>query len=715
MQGYQRSGGALFVFLLLVSNISVLALGAIGEQDSPQPQPLPSDAPAVGLSAAMTAASQEANNSSVLYPWDDLFTTYLEYPELTTYLHRLEAEHRDIARLYDITALTDKGSTWQGRTVWAMRITQDPAIEHPDRNKAFIVGNHHAREWMSYEVTTYTIALLLNLYNQPPTDDDGDGAVNEDPFDGTDNDGDGLYDEDESEARITWLVDHRDIWIVPMLNPDGVTYDHTISQPGDATSGWRKNVRDNNRDGNFNPNCDGVDPNRNYPWQWARNRDAQYFEGGQLTRTVDDSNPCSDIYHGPDDNADQDGDSKFPAPDWWNQRRLPQDWNGIDEDPMDGMDNDGDGLVDEDWDGGWSEPETQSMRMVWKTFLDSDGDEFNHQSDVGIMITYHSFSGLVIWPWGYTRERTTVDALFTDVGTSMANFTGYTPQHGTDLYPVSGDITDWLYGAHGVLAYTVELNTDAEGGFHPMPDMILPTVRKNAATNLWMFKAQDVALQAHRGTWDSLDIGVPTLEHNQSRSSVSASEQLNLKVSVTTHLENLDPEGVTLHYWLSRSGDPQGYQYQRYADHQVQLRGNDQGVYKGAIPSQEGGMVIHYWFSAKDVRGIGLYAPEFGGPDSYRVVVGGGLVIDVSDILALAVVALFLFGMFWVGAFRMIAFRVTGRRPRPVGAGASDAGSHIEVATPVAEGSATASSGLLDDDGPSVLAGKAPSSDQSNG
>ena len=64
-----------------------------------------------------------------------------------------------------------------------------------------------------------------------------------------------------------------------MQNPDGYDYTFTCGQgtavkvcgPGEASSNrlWRKTLRDNNNNGIYGDSTDGVDPNRNFPEQWA--------------------------------------------------------------------------------------------------------------------------------------------------------------------------------------------------------------------------------------------------------------------------------------------------------------------------------------------------------------------------------------------------------------------------------------------------------------
>ena len=119
-----------------------------------------------------------------------------------------------------------------------------------------MVGNFHAREWMSYEVPMMFLEMLAHYYGSVGVDNDGDGLIDEDPWgdsngDGVlDDDGDCLslaaeyqdsngdgnpcgpgdlgVDEDFSEQQLTDLVNTREIYLVPMLNVDGNRYDRRI-------------------------------------------------------------------------------------------------------------------------------------------------------------------------------------------------------------------------------------------------------------------------------------------------------------------------------------------------------------------------------------------------------------------------------------------------------------------------------------------------------
>lgn len=126
----------------------------------------------------------------------------------------------------------------------------------------------------------------------------------------------------------------------------------------------------------------------------------------------------------------------------------------------------------------FSEPETQAVR-----------DLVACERFAGV-ITYHSYSQLILWPWGYT-ERPVPDAQDRELMVGLANemqglIEGvhgvvYTPQQSSELYPTAGDTTDWTYGTYGIPSFTIELRprTAAEGGFILPGSQIQPTWEEN--------------------------------------------------------------------------------------------------------------------------------------------------------------------------------------------------------------------------------------------
>lgn len=126
----------------------------------------------------------------------------------------------------------------------------------------------------------------------------------------------------------------------------------------------------------------------------------------------------------------------------------------------------------------FSEPETRAVRNLVAREL------------FGGVLTYHSYSQLILYPWGYTsspvEDETDLDTmrgLTQDMQRLIQGVHGrtYTAQQASELYPTAGDTTDWVYGEYDVPSFTVELRpaTALEGGFILPADQIEPCWEEN--------------------------------------------------------------------------------------------------------------------------------------------------------------------------------------------------------------------------------------------
>lgn len=165
---------------------------------------------------------------------------YPSLEELNTRMQTIADEYPLIVRLYDLTDEYNMNSTFEGRHLYALKISDNVGVDE-DEHDILIVSNHHAREVVTPLIAFNAIDQLTAKY--------------------------GVDD------RITELVNNNEIWIAPNWNPDGYNHCYTT----DAM--WRKNRRI------FN-NGTGVDQNRNYPHLW---------DGLHSGST----NPSSQIYKGP--------------------------------------------------------------------------------------------------------------------------------------------------------------------------------------------------------------------------------------------------------------------------------------------------------------------------------------------------------------------------------------------------------------------------------
>lgn len=171
--------------------------------------------------------------------------TAAEYPSLESIearFSRLVAEYPHLASMHQIGE-----STAQHRPIWAFRISDNPDVDE-DEPAVLFNGVQHAREPMGAFICAELLEELVKNYDATP-----------------------LYRK---------FIDSLEIWLVPIVNPDGYKFivDNRMQFPW-----WRKNLRDNNGDGIFNPLVDGVDLNRNYGYNWGEGEGSEpgswFFHG----------------------------------------------------------------------------------------------------------------------------------------------------------------------------------------------------------------------------------------------------------------------------------------------------------------------------------------------------------------------------------------------------------------------------------------------------
>ncbi len=164
---------------------------------------------------------------------------YHTYATTLAAMQAVASAHPGIVTLFDI------GDGWETlaggghRDLWAARVTGQPGQGKP---AMLYMGGIHAREIATPEVSLALLELLASGYGADPL--------------------------------ITYLVNERETWIVPMVNPDG----HIRAETG---AWWRKNV---NPFGCNDPANIGTDLNRNFDDHW-----------GGVGASED---PCAEIFKG---------------------------------------------------------------------------------------------------------------------------------------------------------------------------------------------------------------------------------------------------------------------------------------------------------------------------------------------------------------------------------------------------------------------------------
>lgn len=295
---------------------------------------------------------------------------YHSYDQTVSEFKALASAHPELARYVKL------GSSFEGRDIFALKISKDASIDDASKPDVLITGCHHAREWISVESPVYTANQLLSGY---ATDD-----------------------------SIKYLVDHLQIWVVPIMNPDGLTY--TQNSPNDAMDPvrlWRKNRRPISLGGCVS--AVGVDLNRNYSYEWRLQNDSPCADYCSSDRSCinDDigasDDPASDIYRGPQAE---------------------------------------------------SEPEVKAI----KSLVDDPNRHFRAQLD------YHNYSQLILYPWGFTPFGTDDSRTLSQLAQRMADDVfsvervRYFPEQAIDLYALTGSSIDYAYGVNHVPApFVVEM------------------------------------------------------------------------------------------------------------------------------------------------------------------------------------------------------------------------------------------------------------------
>ncbi len=125
------------------------------------------------------------------------------------------------------------GQSYEGRTIWVVKISDHV---NTDENEPEVLFEHlhHAREHLVVEQALEIIHLLADNYSTSPATD--------------------------LQRRVSNIVNTREIWIVPMVNPDGAEYDISTGQ----FQNWRRN-----RQPIPGSSSIGVDLNRNWGYMWG--------------------------------------------------------------------------------------------------------------------------------------------------------------------------------------------------------------------------------------------------------------------------------------------------------------------------------------------------------------------------------------------------------------------------------------------------------------
>jgi carboxypeptidase T len=315
----------------------------------------------------------------------------LDFPSADSKYHNYTEMNTEIdQRLAAYPSIMSKrviGKSYQGRDIVAIKVSDNVATDE-NEPEVLLTFHQHAREHLTVEMALYLLRELGAGYG--------------------------------SDSRVTDMVNNREIWIVPDLNPDGGEYDIATG----SYRSWRKN-----RQPNSGSSYVGTDLNRNWNYRWG-------CCGGSSGST------SSETYRGA---------------------------------------------------SAESAPEVKVVADFVR------GRVVGGKQQIKAGIDFHTYSELVLWPFGYTTADTatgmTADdaAAFKAVGQKMAASNGYTPEQSSDLYITDGSIDDYLWGSQKIFDYTFEMypTSSSGGGFYPPDEVIERETSRNRDAVLQLLENAD--------------------------------------------------------------------------------------------------------------------------------------------------------------------------------------------------------------------------------
>ncbi|MFG0328946.1 MAG: M14 family metallopeptidase [Phycisphaerales bacterium] len=314
----------------------------------------------------------------------------------------------------ELLTLESLGQSVGGREIWLMTLNNPETGPDTEKTAAFIDGNIHGNEIQAAETVLYSIWYLTKSY----------GKID----------------------KITKLVDERAFYFVPMENPDG--REIWFNQP--ATPHYQRGgIRptDNDYDGLYDEDpYDDLDGDGHITQMWVRD-------------------PLGRWERDPDD------DRFFIRVD---EDDAPGGWTPV---GSEGIDNDGDGSVNEDGPGGYDP--NRNWPSDWQPEYIQFGagdypfslpetraiaDFLKEHPNIAAFQSYHNAGGMILRGPGaryvsYPNQDIRVYDQLGQRGEELLPYYNYWIIH-ADLYTVHGGEVNWAYEGLGIFSFTNELWTD---------------------------------------------------------------------------------------------------------------------------------------------------------------------------------------------------------------------------------------------------------------
>jgi Zinc carboxypeptidase len=317
----------------------------------------------------------------------------------------------------DLVTLESIGKSTQGRDMWMVMINNPRTGSDRSKSAIYIDANVHGNEVQGSETCLYTIWYLTKNY--------------------------GVID------KITELVDQRAFYILPMVNPDGRAYwFNEPNTPHSSRTGQKPT--DNDYDGLYDEDGpDDLDGDGFITRMWKKDPHGRYRRSKKDPRIIE----------------------RVPADETGDYTSLGQE----------GIDNDGDGRINEDGPGGYD------MNRNWPSDWQPNHIQYGagdypfsypetasigrflvDHPNVAAVQSYHNAGGMILRGPGATARESEYPAgdlrvykKLGKTGEDMLPFYRYLVIN-KDLYDVHGGFVNWVYEGLGIFSFTNELWTASQ-------------------------------------------------------------------------------------------------------------------------------------------------------------------------------------------------------------------------------------------------------------
>jgi hypothetical protein len=354
---------------------------------------------------ARNASAQQQLPAKVDIAWNRFYN----YDEMTDVLKKLVGAYPELLTLQSI------GKSEQGRDMWLVTLNNPKTGSDTQKPAMWIDGNVHGNEIQAGETVLYSIWYLAKSYGQVPS--------------------------------LTKLIDRSAFYFLPSQNPDGrANWFAHATTPHDFRTGLRPT--DNDYDGaKDEDDDDDLNGDGHIGVMWRADPNGTHVRNRFDPRIFDRVEPG------------QKGDWSFAG--------------------SEGIDNDGDGQINEDGAGGYD------MNRNWPTDWQPNYIQFGAgeapldrpetrstaqfilaHPNIAAGQSYHNAGGMILRGPGaaylssnYSRQDLNVYDRLGRAGEEMLPFYRYMIIH-ADLYVVHGGFVNWLAEGLGIVTFTNELWSD---------------------------------------------------------------------------------------------------------------------------------------------------------------------------------------------------------------------------------------------------------------